>query len=193
MHDIGKESATTIGGEPWKTATTDGKISAYRHQEPEHFMPQLEKLKDVAPKQTVDLYLQNQQLIDWLIQRHMDFSAGGFPKNVILKHFKDGKVIPSVEMKLLLILMWSDKMGRSPEDIIIKGIEENANHLTKSVDWLDQRNKNIANHITPPFAGSPEEFADMMNSKPMSRQQKIAATKGKFPNLSDEELNQLYN
>ena len=45
LHDIGKESATEIGGQSWRDPGASGRITAYGHQGPEHFLPQIEKLK----------------------------------------------------------------------------------------------------------------------------------------------------
>ena len=61
-------------------------------------------------------------------------------------------------MKLLLILMWADKMGRKPEDTIQSAIAKNANSLFASIQKSQKRLRNIENQ-TKPFEGGPEEFA----------------------------------
>ena len=43
LHDIGKSTATTIGGQPWTTPGATGKIQAIRHQDPKNYQPKLDK------------------------------------------------------------------------------------------------------------------------------------------------------
>ena len=40
LHDIGKSTATTIGGQFWKTPNATGRIQAIGHENPEHYLPQ---------------------------------------------------------------------------------------------------------------------------------------------------------
>lgn len=124
VHDIGKQTATTIDGKSWHDGG-DGKIQAIGHQDPKHFIPQLQDLEQIAPQETKQLYLDNKELIDWLVQHHMDFTSGhGFSKRFVAENFDGSVVKPTQRMKLLLILMWSDKMGRKPENTIAKAIEK---------------------------------------------------------------------
>jgi hypothetical protein len=90
LHDIGKSTATTIGGKPWQTPGATGKIQAIGHESPEHYQPQLEKLKDIAPPETVDLYLKNKDLINFIIEHHMDFTSGvGFFQRIFGEPFSE--------------------------------------------------------------------------------------------------------
>lgn len=188
LHDIGKATATTIDGEPWQTGKT-GRIQAIGHQDPEHYKPQIEKLKDFAPQETVDLYLQNQDLVNFLIEHHMDFTSGaGFSKGFVAKYFKNGVVENLPEMKLLLILMWADKMGRLPEDTIAKAIEKNSTSLAASVDRSLKQSTARGGEA---FKGTPEELVANLMAKGLSKTQRKQALKGKFPNLTDDEINVL--
>ncbi len=188
LHDIGKTTATTIGGEPWQTPNASGKIQAIGHQDSQHYLPQLEKLKTVAPAETVQLYLQNKDLVNFIIEHHMDFVSGvGFSKNFLAQNFQNGKVSNTPQMKLLLVLMWADKMGRRPEDTIADSIKKNVTNLTASIKRSRMKSANIAN-ATKPFDGSPEEFAQMIKGRTMTQIQKMQALKGKFPYLTDEQL-----
>jgi len=192
LHDIGKATATTIGGQPWTQPGATGKIQAIGHQDPEHYGPQLEKLKGIAPPETVQLYLQNQKLLNFLIEHHMDFASGqGFGRSFIAQYFQNGKVKNVPEMKLLLLLMWSDKMGRKPEDTIARAIQKNANNLMVSADRSQVRDANIAKQ-SKPFEGGPEEFAQMLRSRTIGRNQRIQAMKNKFPSLSDQQIATLF-
>lgn len=187
LHDIGKVSATTIGGKPW-TQGGDGRIQAIGHENPEHYGPQLEKLKDIAPPETVQLYLDNKDLLNFLIEHHMDFTSGsGFGRDFVSQYFQMGKVKALPEMKLLLILMWADKMGRRPEDTIAKAIGKNATNLVASSEKSRIRDTNIQNQ-SKPFGGGPEEFARMIGGKPIAQSQKVQALKNKFPYLTDDQI-----
>lgn len=199
LHDIGKDTATEMDGQHWREPGASGRITAYGHQDPEHFLPQIEKLREFAPQKIIDLYDNNKETVDWLIQRHMDFVQDRFPKHVIYSadpekpaHFSGGKIVPSSKIKLLLILMWADKMGRIPEEVVLKGVSKNAERLATSAAWGKRKEDNIAAHKKPAFSGSPEEFANMMNAKGLDRQSKMGATRGKFGQISDDELNALY-
>lgn len=186
LHDIGKATATTIGGQPWQTATEPGRIQAIGHESPEHFEPQLQKLKGVGPPETEVLYLQNKDLIDFLIKHHMDFTSGsGFSKKFVAENFREGKVINSQRLKLLLILMWADKMGRIPEETIASCIAKNATGLLNS---SDKSVKMIATKQKNSFEGGPEQFIALLKSKNVDLAQRKQSVINKFPQLSDAEL-----
>jgi len=188
LHDIGKSTATTIGGQNWQTPGATGKIQAIGHQDSKHYQPQIEKLRSFAPPETVQLYMQNKELINFIIDHHMAFTSGvGFSKGFLAQHFQDGKVKNTPEMKILLILMWADKMGRKPEDTIAASIGKNVNNLAASVERSKAKFTNI-NKQSKTFDGGPEEFAKILRGKPMAKNQKIQALKGKFPYLTDDQL-----
>lgn len=189
IHDIGKTTATTIGGKPWQQGG-EGRIQAIGHQDKEHFLPQLKDLEGFAPEETKQLYLTNQGLINWLVEHHMDFTSGqGFSKKFIADNF-DGAVAKAGPMKLLLILMWADKMGRRPEDTLAKAIEGNTKNLLASSEIGRIRAANIARQKGQ-FQGSPEDFAQMLKSKMTDPRQRLNAIKGKFPELPDDQTQRL--
>jgi len=164
VHDIGKQTATTIGGNPWRGGG-DGKIQAISHQDKKHYLPQLQDLEGLAPDETKQLYHQNSDLINWLIEHHMDFTSGqGFSKRFVAENFEGGVVKPSQRMKLLLILMWSDKMGRRPEDTIAKSVQKNTKNLLQSSETGQKRAANIARQSVS-FEGGPETFAKLLKSR----------------------------
>ena len=117
LHDIGKASSTTVGSLPFLTPVPlSGKIQAIGHQDAKHYMPQIEKLKSVAPPETFKLFKKHEPLIKFIVDHHMDFTSGRFSKNFISEFFHNGKIIDDPRIKLLLIIMWSDNMGRKPEN-----------------------------------------------------------------------------
>mgnify|MGYP002783784838 FL=1 len=150
-HDVGKVTATGL-----KDA---GKIHARGHQDRQHFEPQLQDLGTVAPEKTKQLYLQNKDLIDFLILHHMDFASGQFGKAFIDENFDNGKVKNSLQMKLLLILMWADKLGRG--HVSLSGHERG---LLKSAAVSAARSQKMAKK-SQPFKGSPEEMAQMLRQR----------------------------
>jgi hypothetical protein len=182
LHDIGKATAT-------KVDPKTGKIHAIGHEDPEHYLPQLEKLKELAPPETVNLYIKNATLINFLIERHMDFvNKDGFPSSVLRAYFQNGKVKNTEEMKLLLILMWADKMGRRPEETIAKSISGNADRLAISSNRSTKKDANIANQ-SKPFIGDPVTMNAALLKKGLNdRTQRYQALRGKFPDLSDQEI-----
>lgn len=191
LHDIGKATATTIDDRPWTEPGPSGKIRAIGHQDPEHYLPQLEKLQSIAPPETVNLYVQNRELLNFLIEHHMDFASGqGFGREFVSKYFQNGVAVPSPEMKLLLILMWADKMGRKPEATIAQSIAKNAANLATSIGRSQVRHQRMQNQGKA-FEGSPEEFAQMIRAKPMAKEQKLQALRNKFPYLGDDEVARL--
>ena len=190
IHDIGKQTATTIDGNPWRQGGT-GKIQAIGHQDPEHFLPQLQDLEGVAPEETKQLYVKNKELLDWLVSHHMDFASGqGFSKNFVAENFDGERVKPTQQMKLLLILMWSDKMGRRPEDTIARAVQKNTQNLLRSSERSGKRAANIARQSVS-FGGGPEEFAQILKGRSMAANQRYQAMRGKFPDLPDEEIRRL--
>lgn len=214
LHDIGKSSSTTINGEDFRKAKLNPKVSNWLddiknkkipygekpkfkiqsigHDKPEHYLPAIEKLMAVAPPQILNLYLSNQDLIHFLIDHHMDFTASnvGFSKRFVAEHFENGKVKNTKEMRLLLILMWADKMGRKPTDKILNSLNKNAEYLSLSAK------RNLENSQKPqnkPYFGSPEEMNQMLKSKFLDKNQRFIAIKRKFPELSDEEIISIVN
>jgi len=185
LHDIGKASATTIDQ---KT----GKIQSIGHETSKHYVPQIEKLKEFAPQETIDLYVKNMKLINFLVEHHMDFmSREGFPASFLRTYFQNGKVKNSPEMKLLLILMWSDKMGRKPEEAIAASIAKNADRLAASSARNFKKDFNIANQ-SKPYQGGPEEFNALLLQRGLTNpSQRLNALKNKFPGLSNQEINDI--
>lgn len=179
LHDIGKHTATQ---------TQLGKITAYGHQDSKHFMPQIEKFKDIATPETQQLYLKNKELIDFLIQHHMDLmSKSGFSKGFRAEWMDDeGKLKNDSHIKLLIILMMADKMGRgtksgeTPQDVHQKAISFNQSGLQTTYDKALKRLQTIATHDSKPFEGDIQSFIDMLRDKGVPENIIKANVKKKF-------------
>lgn len=177
LHDVGKTTATTIGGVPFRDAGGQtGKIQAIGHERPDHYGPQVEKMLSLAPETTRRFYEANRDLINFLVERHMDFSHGGFPNRVISDFFADGKVKNDRRMRLLLVLMWADKMGRAKTADLAKNIDKLrlASEKSKELAHKSQRTLKGA------FEGSEEEFRSMLKAKGLPDSAIEAAVRNKF-------------
>jgi hypothetical protein len=181
LHDIGKSTATTVDGIHYsKAPNMDGKVQAIGHESPEHYGPQVEKMLSLAPKSLVDFYDKHRDVINFLIERHMDFAHGGFGKKVLSSYFVNGRIKNDPYIKLLLVLMWADKMGRGK----IPELADNINKLRMASE------KSRASHAkmdksSKPFAGSEDEFRSMLRSRGLDQSAIDAAVKSKFSKVQD--------
>lgn len=183
LHDIGKASATKVAEKDGKT-----KVTAYGHQDPEHFEPQIEKFKDVASPQLKELYLNNKEILDFIIQHHMSFmSKTGFSKSFRAQWVdEEGKLKNEPKVKLLLLLMMADKMGRgtrpgeTPDDVRQRSIGFNQSGLQTTYDKALKNIQNIATHKSEPFQGDVQSFVDMLKSKGLDDNVIKANVKKKF-------------
>lgn len=177
LHDIGKTTATTIGGVPFRNSDGRiGKIQAIGHEKPEHYGPQVEKMLAVAPESTRRFYESNRDLINFLVERHMDFAHGGFPNRVVSDFFVDGRLKDDRRMRLLLVLMWADKMGRAKTADLAKNIDKLrlASEKSKELARKSQRTLKGA------FEGGEEEFRSMLKAKGLPDSAIEAAVRSKF-------------
>jgi hypothetical protein len=180
LHDIGKASATTIGGDHWRDAQNkSGKIQAIGHETEQHYGPQIDKLVKLAPKSLSEFYFSNRDLLHFLIDRHMDFAHGGFGKGFLSSYFVDGKLKSDPYVKLLLVLMWADKMGRGKSPNLSDNVKKLAAASERSVD-MTRRLKQNAERQSKPFSGGEEEFRDMLRKRGLSDNAIDAAVKSKF-------------
>ena len=183
LHDIGKASATAI--DP-KT----GRIHSRGHQDAMHYLPHIEKLKPIAPEITRDLYEKNADLINFLIDHHMDLmNKEGFSKAFVAQNFQNGKVINDQKMKLLLILMWADKMGRRPEETIMQAVQKSEKSLlASSKRSLEQQKRQ---NVQKASIDSPQQMIDMLRQKGVQPHHIFDAVKRKFSDMSDEDIQKL--
>lgn len=174
LHDIGKTTATTVGGTPFRDAgAATGRIQAIGHERPDHYGPQIDRLLPMAPKSLADFYEANKGLVHFLIERHMDFAHGGFPNRVVADFFENGRVKADQRMKLLLVLMWADKMGRAKAPDLDENVKKLKDASEKSRRAKPQRSSKS-------FAGGEEEFRSMLSSRGLSPEAIESAVRAKF-------------
>jgi hypothetical protein len=178
LHDIGKITATKVIAPPDPKA---GKITSKGHENPKHYGPQIERFKQIAPKEMVDFYERHKDLINFLIERHMDFTRD-LSKSFFTSYFANGRLKNDKKLKLLMILMWADKMGRagsydlqSNVDKLIEASRKNKEHEQKSA----RQNK--------PFEGSVEDFKNLLRARglPDDQVEKAAIAKFGFQEAKD--------
>ncbi len=130
MHDIGKAGATTVGNEKQPNSYVRGvplsqynkpidverdKISAVDHEKPRYFEPQMQNLGAGSSWHKMYDKVNAAQKDDmWFaIRGHMSLGSDGFNKiKKDLVDAKTGKYINSRKIKLLLLLILMDQMGR---------------------------------------------------------------------------------
>jgi hypothetical protein len=171
LHDIGKATATTVDDVPFRAATGHGKVRSIGHERPEHYGPQVDRLMAVAPKGVAAAYESNRDLIQFLIEHHMDLTSGGFPKSIIMSYFDSGKVKNERPIRLLLVLMWADQIGRAKAPNLAKNI----------AGILDASKKSLkASKRSAPFSGSEDEFRAMLKARGLDQGSIDAAARAKF-------------
>jgi len=180
LHDIGKHTATET--------QPSGKITSYGHQDSNHFQPQIDKFKDIATPVTKQLYIQHKDTIDFLVTHHMSFmDKSGFSKTFRGEWLdEEGKLKNDIKVKLLVVLMMADKMGRgvkpgeTPQDVSQKAVGFNKSGLQTTYDKALERMKNIATHKSEPFQGDVQSFVDMLKKKGLDDNVIKRSVKSKF-------------
>lgn len=179
LHDIGKITATTIttdsGSRHWTEPGETGKIRSLRHEDPEYYQPEIDKLVGITPEKIKKTYDENKSLFDFLIQRHMDVSKGGFSKSFVAEYFKNGVLVPDEKIKLLLILIYSDKMGRKPQS------EESIEKNDQALKTASEKSKTNAEKNKKQDFQTPEDMIKSLKMKNLPLNQILGAVKSKFP------------
>ena len=179
LHDIGKIPATTIttdsGSRHWTEPGETGKIRSLRHEDPEYYQPEIDKLVGITPEKIKKTYDENKSLFDFLIQRHMDVSKGGFSKSFVAEYFKNGVLVPDEKIKLLLILIYSDKMGRKPQS------EESIEKNDQALKTASEKSKTNAEKNKKQDFQTPEDMIKSLKMKNLPLNQILGAVKSKFP------------
>jgi len=194
LHDIGKATATTIGGVNYdflrqmdiQYQNSPSRIKAIGHDSSPHYSPLIKSLEKFAPANTKALYEKNKTLIDFIIDHHMQL--GKFPKSFIREHFNNGKAVNTQKLKLLLILMWADKMGRTP-DSVVKAIDENERKLLDCAkESIKQKLSQEKTSTRQKSFNDPETMIKQLMQNGLSKENVIKAVKGRFPDFSDDDF-----
>jgi hypothetical protein len=176
LHDIAKPTTFSVDKQRFLFPLgreIQGKVQAIGHEDPKQFVPVIEKYRKLANNETQTLYDKNKDLVDFLISRHMDHTKSVFSNSFLLDYFENGKLKNDRKIKLLLILMWADMLGRAGSPNTDQGV----NLLIRS----SEKSK-IKNNVrkSNPFKGSSEDFRLMLKSRGLSDAEIEKAIKAKF-------------
>lgn len=203
LHDVGKATATTIGGVNYSFLrqmdilyqNDPSKIKSVGHEKSAHYSPLIKALGSSTPEDTKSFYLANKDTIEFIIDHHMSFRKGeSFPRLFIDKYFDSGRLVSDRRVKLLLVFIWADKIGRLPQSVADseKGLLDSSR---KSIDRKEKELKSAARRASAP--SDPLSMIRLLRSRVDSRGNKLtdeqirSAVKGKFPDISDDVITKL--
>jgi hypothetical protein len=211
LHDIGKSSATkwTVDKKkriPWKEVPPEYEgeegekgWQAIGHENPEHFEPEMKKLDSIWQNMYDDASAKDKDDLWFIINNHMALRPEGFGKKRNNQWFdENSKYKNERKIKLLLILILMDRMGRGTEpgrpgsrgSYRTSGPEALAHmefSAQKQKEKLD-KDQELRDIQKAEANLSPKEFVIKWidAEKPLSALER--ALKGKFPDLSDEDI-----
>lgn len=179
MHDIGKAGSTTlnIGGHhtPYnkdlERYSSWGRWQAIGHEDAENFKPQMRDLKGspwesmwnkLSPSDKTDLF--------FLVKHHMRFGV----KTAKLLIDENGKYKDVRRIKLLLVLMIMDWLGRGESTNPVESAVDRINWFDEMAKRASKKNKKAKS----PAPDNPADFLRLMHGKPMEIIK--MAFKGKF-------------
>lgn len=175
LHDIAKPETVSADKQMFlfpPGREVSGKVQAIGHDDPKFFIPAIERYRPYAKKEIQDLYDHNKELIDFLISRHMDHTKTVFPKQFLSSYFENGKLKNDQKIKLLLVLMWADMLGRAGSPNTQQGVDLLLRSAEKSKPKPQKKS----------FSGSVEEFRILLKSKGLPEVEIEKAIKSKFGN-----------
>ncbi len=195
LHDIGK------------SVTTDPvKLTAYGHEDPQNFEKGMKQLGPIWQKMYANASQQDKNDLWYIIQHHMNLNdKTGFSskslKNDLLD--ADGKYKSDRRVKLLLVLLLMDRLGKGGNpDFTLKQAKQFAMNnidsgkqgiqgMYASSDWMKDRAKKMLAHQSKPSPNNPIDFVNTMKQSGKTPEIIKQSLKGKFPNLSNIEIEKL--
>ncbi len=182
LHDIGKRSATMIGGKPWNPNGPNDlsqKINAHGHEDEEHFEPMMQNLgqpwqnihNNSNPADKEDLW--------YMIRNHMSLHDLWSKRLWVELIDENGKYKNERRVKLLLILVLMDKMGRfgdeSPQFGLANGLE-----ALKSMQKTADMAKPKLNPKPKQEFNTPQDFIAYLKAKGVDQKVIDASVRNKF-------------
>jgi len=178
MHDIGKAGATTfrIGDTqiPWEkaynTEFSQGRWQALQHERPKYYMPQMRKLADTSKMwqsiwRNTDPAAKKDVL--FIINHHMDLrheSADGLPRSFANQLVDNqGQYVPRRRVKLLLVFLLMDRLGRGEAVGPMANAQEAVAKLQYAADRVKYRRNKPQKQPSP---DDPVEFLKSLGDKP---------------------------
>jgi tRNA nucleotidyltransferase/poly(A) polymerase len=194
LHDIGK------------SVTTDPvKLTAYGHDEPQNFEKAMQSLGPTWQKMYANSSPEDKADLWFMIQHHMGLhDTDGFRSHKLKVELmdQDGKYKNERKIKLLLVLLLMDRMGRGGSkdfdrvkakqfslDNTVDGLK-GLNGIGASSQWMKDRTQKILANQNKPSANDPLVFVQELRTKGKSNEVIKQALLSKFK-LSPENIIQL--
>jgi tRNA nucleotidyltransferase/poly(A) polymerase len=201
LHDIGKGSSMS------EKITKDGrlKIQNIGHDQPEHFEKGMSELGPAWQQMYSKADAQNKEDLWWLIKHHMSLDdARGIENKALRREILDdqGKYKSDRRIKLLLVLLLMDRMGRGGTPTSwqlakqfaqsnVEPAQQGIQGLYSTSDFHKQNLERIASRASKPSSDNPQEFVAVLKQKGRTSGEIRAALSGKFRDLSPETINSL--
>lgn len=195
LHDIGK------------SVTTDPvKLTAYRHEDPVNFEKAMQQLGPIWQNMYAKANPQDKEDLWFAIQHHMNLSdTEGFGSKGLKTDLidPDGKYKADRKVKLLLVLLIMDRLGRGGDashnlnqarQFAVNNLDAGRlgmQGMYASSQWAKDRAAKIAAHQSKPTPDNPQDFVAAMKQSGKSPDVIRMALSGKFPNLSPQEIGML--
>jgi len=204
LHDIGKASATkwTVDKKKrihWKEMPPEYEgeegekgWQAIGHENPEYFEPEMKKLDSIWHNMYDDASAKDKDDLWFIINNHMTLKPEGFGKKRNNQWIdENGKYKNERRIKLLLILIIMDRMGRGTGGSYRTSGPNALAHMTNSAEKQKEKLKKdqeLRDKQKQRANISPKEFIIKWidAEKPLSSLE--GALRGKFPDLSDENI-----
>jgi tRNA nucleotidyltransferase/poly(A) polymerase len=201
LHDIGK-------GESFEKSTRDDgsdKITHIGHDQPKFFEPAMQRLGPMWQKMYQGASPVDREDLWYLIKNHMalDDETGIESKSLKRDMLDDqGKYKPERRVKLLLVLFLMDRLGRGgtpgnwqTAKQYSQGNTEAGELGLRGMDTTSLNHKQnldrIASRASKLMASDPSGFVAGMREKGKPAEVIKSALRGRFSNLTDQDINQL--
>jgi hypothetical protein len=205
MHDIGKVGATawttdTEDRIPWTELPDEPDLpgkgwQSIGHERPEIFEPEMQKLGPHWQKMYKKADEKDRQDLWFIIQNHMTLNKKGFGKHGFDWVDDNGKYKNIRRVKLLLILILMDRLGRGEtvdkwDDVpsTLKQMQKTADDKMRKIAYLRHREEEQAELKLA--IDTPEKMIQWWHKLGKPPHALPGALKGKF-DLSDEEIQDL--
>jgi hypothetical protein len=187
LHDIGKRSATTIGDKPWNPDGPNDlsqKINAIGHEDEEHFEPMMQKLGKPWQNMYQKSDLSDKNDLWYMIRNHMSLNDLWSKRLWLDLIDENGKYKNERKVKLLLILVLMDKMGRYGEESPQFGLANGIQALRKMQNTADLvlKNNQKTQKAKQEFA-TPQDFIAYLKAKGVDQKVIDTSVKNKFGQL----------
>jgi len=201
LHDIGKGSSMSI-------ELKDGgrtRIKNIGHDQPEHFEKGMSELGPAWQQMYSKADPQDKEDLWWLIKHHMSLDdERGIGNRELKREILDdqGKYKSDRRIKLLLVLLLMDRMGRggtptswqSAKQFAQSNVEparRGLNAIDKTTFLHKQKLDRDEARASKPMPNDPEGFVLGMREKGRDNTSIRLGLKSKFKDLTDQEINQL--